>query len=812
MHLNPFGFITNYLVSGPVCEEIIDSNVRDNQLEYEKALRSSIVEKTTTPSNHGILLGHESRIGKPWRYHYCGANWFVDYSTFYFTLQKVRLEGATILVSERAQQVRIRLWTYCTVDIWCNGVHLLSQSPSVYKPIQYQDATLDLNQGENLLYISLQTLGTRDTRTLWGLQLLPLEQQTRKSVEGITITLPDVRHVHDAYETEKFLLGTTLHGNTLIFPSEAPDGMTIMLDTETIDHAEQPSRYIPVDISKKMQYSIDSSYSTAILARAGLERTFMVISHTLPAYNSAGTREESLGHYLKEMATISSLDRGDFGFAMPHILARKALGRPLPIDNELFLESLQQIDARFDCSDFLIVSLIRYIHNYGYPNEALELRTKEVLTGFRYWMHFEGSDAMCFWSENHSLQFYSCAYLVGKMYPDAYFSRARMSGVELGRFGEKMLRQWLDDVESNGLEEFTSACYMCMSTACLLNLIDYADEDISLQARRITDKIMETIAIHTFKGSLIAPMGRIYGDIILPYSQGAQTLINLMDPRSPKGNAHEPWLSAFATTSYRFSDELTALIDTPNHTEYTSGSACIRLVKTKEYLLTSVQSPRRDEGYQHWVNTTLEDDPDTSSHHYIKSLNERFHGTTNFNPGFFGYQQHMWTCALDCDTVVFANHPGGTFQASTMRPGYWYGNGIMPAIRQEGSILGAIYVLPESHPVSFTHVYFPQDKFDEVIISDDACWIFGRKGNGLVGLWSANPLEPFDDTLSRSELRVYNRRNAYVLIAGEESSLTDFMKLCKAHNPIFREDSDTLMLDGVEYLQFIATQDKTQYI
>ena len=46
-------------------------------------------------------------------------------------------------------------------------------------------------------------------------------------------------------------------------------------------------------------------------------------------------------------------------------------------------------------------------------------------------MDQEGSDAMCFWSENHSLMFYVSAMNVGELYPEDYFARAHMTGKEL---------------------------------------------------------------------------------------------------------------------------------------------------------------------------------------------------------------------------------------------------------------------------------------------------------------------------------------------------------------------------------------------
>lgn len=109
---------------------------------------------------------------------------------------------------------------------------------------------------------------------------------------------------------------------------------------------------------------------------------------------------------------------------------------------------------------------------------------------------------------------------------------------------------------------------------------------------------------------------------------------------------------------------------------YTTSNARIDGYKTGDYLLTSVQSPRRDGVQRVWQPEEREEMRDHFI--YVKSLNEHFHGTTQFQPGEYGYQQHMWYAALSDDLVVFANHPGHTCEdMSEVRPGYWYGNGAM---------------------------------------------------------------------------------------------------------------------------------------
>ncbi len=188
------------------------------------------------------------------------------------------------------------------------------------------------------------------------------------------------------------------------------------------------------------------------------------------------------------------MSRGDkFGFSISNILARKALGMDSGRDIELLFETLNQIESRYDCSDFLVCGMVRYLKNYP-VSEHLAKRAKEVLLNWRYWMDQKGSDAMCFWSENHSLMFYTCAMNAGEMYPDEYFPRADMTGRELFKIGRAKVEAWLADVEEHGFEEFLSTVYMCVTFAALLNVIDFSEESISKRAVKITINFLKCCA------------------------------------------------------------------------------------------------------------------------------------------------------------------------------------------------------------------------------------------------------------------------------------------------------------------------------
>lgn len=796
------GYVTNYLVSGPLVTPFHDDHQESNQLQYEKYLRSIIADKSLPMPDMAAALGADSRIGKPWKYYFSYGNWFVDYSTFYFTLQKIRIEAVTALQASKDCSVTLRLWSYAAIDLWCNGKHVAQLDTPCYKPIQYVDVVLPLHKGENQLYISLQNLGVRDTRTLFGLQV-------KDHQELLTVSLPASEALEEFWAIEQWMDALSLAGNRIIFPSVAPEHTYIGYDSKDPDHAHVATRITWNDVSGKQMFTADKGKPNLIVRVDSndqqLIRNLEIAQEVVPRYGTSNSLEKNRQDYYERMAAIQSLDRGGaFGFAMPHILARRAVGKVSADDRKELFTTLQQIEDRYDCSDFLLCGLIRYIKNYPL-DEELQQRVDEVLLGYRYWMTMKGSDAMCFWSENHALQFYSCAYLIGSMYPTSYFSRAERTGKELSSFGQEMLEQWFDYSEKHGFEEFLSTCYMCVTFASLINLVDYGQPAMSLRATATLDRILRMLSLHTFDGSIIAPMGRIYRSIIYPFDQGAQVLMNLANPTHPICD-EESWLASYATSSYSFPSDLVALMEKPVVTEFETGSALIRLEKTPTYLLTSVQSPRED-GFVRRENLTLVPDADRTSNAYVRSLNERFHGTTCFEPGVYGYQQHMWSAALSKEALLFANHPGGTYDSSTMRPGYWYGNGIMPAVKQENQCIGSIYVITEEHPIHFIHVYLPSVKFDKV--TKQGQWLFAQKGDGVLALWCSSELSAYNDQLTDCEWRAYTDVCAFLCYAGEGEA---FKEYCKQKHPLFDRASRTLSDNTGFSLTHVTHHDETQYM
>lgn len=805
--LNQYGYITNYLVSGKKETDFFSDIVGKDQLACEKKMREQVADHDETMPSGEIRAGEISSLGMPWEYDYNFGSWFVDRSAFYPLLKKIELHAATVLLAPEDMEAEVWLWSYASVDLWVNGEYSGGIGVPVYKPINRQVLHLKLKKGENLLFVRLQNLGVRDTRTLFGIQIPGEEKNVLK------VTLPAGESVKAQVEAGEWLSSINMKAGKLIFSSEAFEGSAIIYDSKPVDFLHQNSRYTRYGISglKEVDLQPGQPYFKVEVKTGNqkLTRSFERQEILGPSWSSAADQEENTKRVYERIASVGQIPRGETeSFSMYPILARCYTDSLTQEDIKEIFKSLDQIESRRDCSDFLTCALVRFIKLYP-MSEELSARCREVMLNYRYWMDENGSDGMCFWSENHSLMFFVSAYLAGSFYPDDLFVRSGKTGKEMEKTARTRIFDWMKETLREGFDEFHSGGYTPITFAAILNVVDFGDEELSALAEKVADRLLYELSLQTFQGVCIAPMGRVYREVLYPYAQDIQCLVNLLDPNAP--DRFSEWIIFLATSKYKLPDHLEKIAKQSVSMMYGESNAQICIEKNEDYMLTSVQSPRNGEP-RVWENIYGREDALKGSFSYVKSLNECFHGTTQFQPGVFGYQQHMWYAALDPAAVIFVNHPGGSCETSSTRPGYWFGNGIMPALKQVKNVLYGIYQIPESHPIPFTHVYWPQSRFEEQLTEDG--WIAGRAGSGYVALWCSETLTPYADQLFDCEYRAESRNTAYVCVCGSQSqflTLRDFLNDCKERTPVYDKESGKLQAgnDSVIYERY---ENLTQYV
>jgi len=130
----------------------------------------------------------------------------------------------------------------------------------------------------------------------------------------------------------------------------------------------------------------------------------------------------------------------------------------------------------------------------------------------------------------------------------------------------------------------------------------------------------------------------------------------------------------------------------------------------------------------------------------------------DYRKGSRGNQYHAWQATFDANAQVFTTHPAVPPRENAdwrddPDPGNWTGTASMPRSAQHENVAIHLYA-PQYIPIQtepflsfmryepYTHAYFPQDHFDEVV--RDGNWTFGRFRDGYIALYSWRPAEFVD--------------------------------------------------------------------
>jgi hypothetical protein len=770
---HPLGYLRHWLVAGP--HEVPYAG----PIKNDEALRRDGLDPQRVNPPTEARLGAKGPFGQPWRFHYPGQNIFIEHSSFYASPSVIDSYAFTALEATEDVDVAARLWVAGGVDLWVNDMHVTRHDVPRYMHPDFQAMTLPLKKGVNRLCVRLQCVGLRDSRILFGLQLL--------DPTGLSVRLPDgAPFIGPA----RWLDGVQTEGrDALVSATPAPAQAEVVFSGASHPWPAGTGR-LSLGEARPFQLTVGATVEGQKLQRQ-LEIPANRVG--LPQGMPADIRQAHLD-YIAGAMDKGLPPNGGIHLHIP-LLARRVLGRMSELDGPVFSVLIKFINERNDCADFALAALLRMeLLGLATPAESAEI--KRTALAFRYWDDEPGHDVMCFWSENHSLLFHGCQFIAGHLYPDAVFSNSKRTGVEQAALGLRRVRSWLDKIDPAGFAEFLSGTYMPLTIGAILNVVDFSGGSAAL-----IDHIYDDLADHAFRGIVVAPQGRVYRNVLYPEESGTQALLSYATPeaipdfsvRGPKPKEGTGDWAIFLATSkiYQPPKNLAGRMSQPVSRRYTQAEAEIVLHKTADYILTSLAVPASG------IDAGL-------------------------RPGGAGYQQHLWQATLGPGCHVFVNHPGGSFDNDkTSRPAYWYGNGILPLVRQRDDVLQTIFNIADGtdalegaqvaegnpsrhsprtfrlHPIAFTHAHWPSDAFDLQEFRGN--WVFGQKNTGCIGLWCSEKFEPHDDVLTGRELRAPGYRSAWAVVCGgltESGSFEAFIESCLARTPEFDRAKLALQMKG----------------
>lgn len=776
------GYVDNWLVAGPRAVAVGDLEryggdnwklrVARNYAEPGTGLEADPVERDT------FALGGEQLV---WRYVRCLDDHLVDLSAFYHTCHYLRAWAYAELDYAETRAVSMVVTTNGPADIWLNGRHI-HRHEHFHHQIPHSvavEAPVTLRRGRNRILVRFEEVAMRECPYAMALRIvdhrgnaLPVLLPSR--VEPLARRALLERVFDSAYlDRDVFLRNDEV---LVRWPPTLDESATVMVRIQDprgrIYGEAYPAATASASASITKGYQLlEGAYRILLMPRA--EEYYLQnvrIRREIPLWVSKNAYSEAAyGSYgerrLEALHDAAQRDGHVFGE-----IAKVELGRWSEVVTAVIEQSVDNINRRADCSDFYLTGLLGMLHRSiddpAFPAELKDSLEACVLN-FRYWIDEPGSDAMCFWSENHQILFHTCEILAGQLYGERVFSNAGQTGSWHREKGERMALAWLRKRAGGGFREWDSNCYFEEDVLALAHLADLAEDDqVREFAAVVLDKLFFSLAINSFNGVFGSTHGRSYTPLLkggrLESTAGISRLLWGMGVF----NHHVlGTVSLACAQNYELPPIIAAIaVDRPGE----------------------LWSRERHAGeLEQWCDQAIgswEVDKVT-----YKTPDYMLCSAQDYHPGETGYQQHIWQATFGPDAVAFVTHPGCVSEEGSHRPNFWHGNVVLPRVAQWKDVLIAVHKLPDDDWLGFTHAYLPQYAFDEYVLRDG--WAFARKGDGYLALTAAQGLTPITtgDNAYR-ELRSYGAHNIWLCQLGRaalDGSFEDFQQAILELRPHF---------------------------
>ncbi len=455
--------------------------------------------------------------------------------------------------------------------------------------------------------------------------------------------------------------------------------------------------------------------------------------------------------------------------------------RTVPVRGFAIDRALDRMDRRLDCADFAIPALIRMLreHRGGALGEEEARRIESSLLGFKYWLDEPGEVHACYFTENHQILYHSAEYLAGQLLPEAVFPNNGMTGREHREHAEAFLLRWLNWRERFGFSEWLTQGYYMDDMLGLINLMLYAEkEEIRTRCRMLIDMLVFDLAVNHFQGHLPTTHGRVYTRFIIdPDFEDCSAVMALLFDRG-FGESLSPCAVMLAAAGYTPPRAVLAAAGDPEgiqtNLERMSLDVCdakafgvdpadfdnimffwgqqtysdrltvensLKVFPTWNWMTNRVRAYYERYRLHDEAGAPCVDAPDFTAMTQVDICTRRtpdylLSCAQDFRKGRMGYQQHPWTASLGGKAVIFTTNPASVEYLN--RPNRWAGNLTLPRAVQYENVLLCIYrVEADFVDYLYSHLYFPKHEMEEVIEKDG--WIFGRRGNGYIGVSSLLP-------------------------------------------------------------------------
>ncbi len=521
------------------------------------------------------------------------------------------------------------------------------------------------------------------------------------------------------------------------------------------------------------------------------------------------------------------------------------------IDEKQIIDICDFANKRYDCADFRVASIIKTLYSYKHLLSEETIRYMEdTVLNFKYWMDEPGIDGMCYWSENHQILFHTIEYLAGNMFEGVTFSNSNMTGIQHVNKALPKINNWMKNRFLYGFTEWHSNTYYEEDIAALSLLIEFSNDDILVnKATIILDIIMLDMAMLNYNGYFAVTSGRYYelqkkdvrqadvNDILMymfniipkkefnyerissvfilnkkyqlpkviyeiahykdavEIKQSFGLNLNEVKKEIPKGFDNRG-MFFWAMEAFTNPESINISIDIFKAWKLQTNNFLKPLKPVSNTIvrrlgllpnIVKVLNPATQ-----GIAIQRADTYTYKTKDYLISTAQKYH------PGEYGDQQHIWNVVLPNNITVFTTHPGAAMFDEAQRnfsPSYWVGNAINPHAVQDKNILLCYYNLDQRKGVleknrnMFTHIYFPFNKFNNVVLKNKLC--VGEINDSYIGIISLENFEKANDELISRGIRT-----GYAVIladTNEYKSIEEFVK--KLENSNFNLNNDVVTFD-----------------
>lgn len=635
----------------------------------------------------------------------------VEFSTFLKTPHIMSFMGESYLEVDAEGEYQFELATCGGVCLWVNGEAAVTHTPYTRNISTKKAVTLHLKAGLNKLNVYADDLAERDVFFCFELKLIHAAKMEGvvmveedpgqiKIIEDILYSAHLLQDVYTDGHVEMGLKTEALESDLRLeiegFHTLAGDPLIKELDVRPGDHHKE---LVSVEAVAAGVWPI---YLVARLGSLVIKRKLLVgiIDESLKGKYRGETVSERKAEALRFLAENTSPND-------QKALANLKLDGSCSEETKTILcEMIRQVNAREDCADFRLPTLIYIYKTYGtYLDDALKEAIKEAVLNFRFWIDEPGNDVMWYFSENHAMLFHVGQYLAGDLFPNEIFHNSGRRGEAVKALGKDRLLEWFDLFFRYGFAEWNSVSYLPVDLIGFTNLyLQAPDAAIKEYACKAMDLTFNVIHKHSFNGVLSSSYGRAYENSLKCSGLKSNTFFEWINTNNGKLTIDATAIGLYAMTDYepdltRIPDSIRVYEDEVGEcVEMQQGIAKVNLYtyKTKDYLMSSAQ---RYKAFTH------------------------------------GHQQHMMNIAFgEKSAQFFINHPGELPPSGNWRPSYWAGNGTLPMIVQNRNELFMLYSIEDQEPAKFIHGYIMRQAIDEIKVAHNHVLL--RSGDAYVGVVS----------------------------------------------------------------------------